>query len=85
MPSINAVAAIINSVGVAGEQARRSIDLAIQDLEVAVRSLPSLGDGEKVRTMREMYNRAVAECHDVQGHIDLAHDAAQELIAQLHG
>lgn len=85
MASISEVAAIVNSVGVAGEQARRSVEKAIEDIEVAIRSLPALGDGSKPKMMLAMYKRALAECHDVTGHINIAHDVGQALIAELHG
>lgn len=84
MASLAELAALINSVGVAGADARNTIEHAIEMIQVALNSLPALGEGESAQMMAAMYKRVLSDLQDAQGHIDVAHDVGQAWIQRLY-
>jgi hypothetical protein len=84
MASLNELAAAINSVGVAGADARNHLGTAIESIQTALNSMGALGDGESANMMKAMLVRCLADMQSAQGHIDMAHDVGQAWVQRLY-
>jgi hypothetical protein len=84
MATLNELAAVINSVGVSGADARNNLDTAIESIQTALNSMGQLGDGEAANMMKAMLVRCLADMQSAQGHIDMVHDIGQAWIQRLY-